>query len=162
MKDRTPTTHNNGRTLRTRATGQRPKPSNRAGIVSGWKAIAAYLGMGVRTVQRYEREVGLPVRRLLRGKQGSVLATKSELDAWINARPLAEKFVMKPFLPQSHIFGFEAFRESLVDQRRLRDEMVKIREDLHATVEVLRATIGQVAPHESGEERHPQISRKVN
>jgi hypothetical protein len=30
-------------------------------ILSGWKDIANHLGMGVRTVQRYERELGLPV-----------------------------------------------------------------------------------------------------
>ena len=29
-------------------------------IFSGWKDIANYLGKGVRTIQRYERELGLP------------------------------------------------------------------------------------------------------
>ena len=33
-------------------------------ILTGWNEIANYLGMGVRTVQRYERELGLPIRRL--------------------------------------------------------------------------------------------------
>lgn len=32
-------------------------------ILSGWKEIANYLRKGVRTVQRYERELGLPIRR---------------------------------------------------------------------------------------------------
>ena len=30
-------------------------------VLNGWKEIANYLGKGVRTVQRYEREFGLPV-----------------------------------------------------------------------------------------------------
>jgi len=34
-------------------------------ILSGWKEIACHLGRGVRTVQRYERELGLPIRRPL-------------------------------------------------------------------------------------------------
>jgi len=31
--------------------------------LSGWKAIAAHVNRGVRTVQRREREVGPPVHR---------------------------------------------------------------------------------------------------
>lgn len=54
-------------------------------ILHGWKEIAAYLGCGVRTVQRWEMEVGLPIRRP-RGRQPSnVFAVADELDAWMNA-----------------------------------------------------------------------------
>jgi hypothetical protein len=53
-------------------------------ILSGWKDIANYMGKGVRTVQRYERELGLPVRRPAGRTKGSVLVTKSELDIWIS------------------------------------------------------------------------------
>lgn len=52
-------------------------------VLSGWKDIGNYLGKGVRTVQRYERELGLPVRRPSAKQRGSVLATKGELDAWV-------------------------------------------------------------------------------
>ncbi len=31
-------------------------------VLNSWKEIACYLGRGVRTVQRYERDLGLPVR----------------------------------------------------------------------------------------------------
>jgi hypothetical protein len=47
--------------------------------LDSWKEIAAYLRKGLRTVQRWERTEGLPVRRL---GQGSVFAYNSELDAW--------------------------------------------------------------------------------
>ena len=50
--------------------------------LDSWKEIAAYLRKGLRTVQRWERTEGLPVRRL---GQGSVFAYKSELDAWWRA-----------------------------------------------------------------------------
>ena len=36
--------------------------------LNGWKEIAGFLGKGVRTVQRWERELGLPVHRL--GREG--------------------------------------------------------------------------------------------
>jgi len=54
--------------------------------LNSWKEIAAYLNRGARTVQRWEREEGLPVRRLRHDKLGSVYAYKSELDAWWASR----------------------------------------------------------------------------
>jgi TolB-like protein/Flp pilus assembly protein TadD len=50
--------------------------------LDSWKEIACYLKKEVRTVQRWEKKLGLPVRRLAQGKQGSVFAYKSELDTW--------------------------------------------------------------------------------
>jgi len=51
-------------------------------ILTGWKEIANYLGMVVRTLQRYE-VAGLPIHRPSGGSKGSVVAVRSELDAWI-------------------------------------------------------------------------------
>jgi len=52
-------------------------------FVSGWKEIADYLRKGVRTVQRYERQLLLPIHRPAGKSKGSVIATKSELDGWV-------------------------------------------------------------------------------
>jgi hypothetical protein len=62
-------------------------------IFSGWKDIAKYLGMGVRTVQRYERSFGLPIRRIGGKSRGAVISTKSELDAWIGAVPVQRELI---------------------------------------------------------------------
>ena len=51
-------------------------------ILSGWKAIANYLGVGVRSVQRYERELGLPIFRPAGKSKSRVMAIKSELYRW--------------------------------------------------------------------------------
>ena len=48
--------------------------------LNSWKEIASHLERGVRTVQRWESELGLPVRRTGRGKRGAVYALVSELD----------------------------------------------------------------------------------
>ena len=53
------------------------------GRLDGWKEVAAHLGRGVRTAQRWERELGLPVRRLGTGGAEVVYALKDELDAWL-------------------------------------------------------------------------------
>ena len=54
--------------------------------LDSWKEIAAYLRRGVSTVQRWEKEEGLPTHRLHHSKQGSVYGFKSELDAWVRDR----------------------------------------------------------------------------
>jgi len=49
--------------------------------INSWKEIAAYLGVTVRTAQRWEAEWGLPVRRD-GGGRGRVAADSAELDRW--------------------------------------------------------------------------------
>jgi Tol biopolymer transport system component len=54
--------------------------------LDSWKEIAAYLGRGIRTVQRWEREEGLPVHRLAHERRGSIYARRDELAAWWESR----------------------------------------------------------------------------
>ena len=51
--------------------------------LNGWKEIAAYLGRSVRTVQRWEKDFGLPVRRFGISKPESVFAVPREIDTWL-------------------------------------------------------------------------------
>lgn len=51
-----------------------------------WKEIAHYLGKGLRTAQRYEQQLGLPVRRPKRHRKGVVLAFAEEIDGWMQAQ----------------------------------------------------------------------------
>jgi len=56
-------------------------------LLEGWKAIADHLRKTERTVQRWEKNKGLPVRRLRTDpaeEQGRVYAYKTELDVWWN------------------------------------------------------------------------------
>ena len=52
-------------------------------LLTSWKEIANYLGKGVRTVQRWEQQFGLPVRRPNEKIKGIVHATRHELDRWL-------------------------------------------------------------------------------
>ncbi len=54
--------------------------------LESWGEIAAYLRREIRTVQRWEKTLALPVHRLLVGKQSSVYAYPSELDKWYRER----------------------------------------------------------------------------
>ncbi len=51
--------------------------------LDSWKDISAYLGRDVSTVIRWEKEKGLPIRRIPGGQRQSVFAYKKELDAWL-------------------------------------------------------------------------------
>ncbi|HZZ38045.1 MAG TPA: hypothetical protein VFE06_02865 [Acidobacteriaceae bacterium] len=59
---------------------------NRNRVLTSWKEIAAYLGKGVRTVQRWEIDFGLPVRRPTGSDKSAVLARTRDLDAWVAMR----------------------------------------------------------------------------
>lgn len=56
--------------------------------LESWKDIAVYLKRDVRTVQRWEKSIGLPVHRLQDSKSGSVYAHTSEIDGWRRERAL--------------------------------------------------------------------------
>ena len=53
-------------------------------LLNSWKEIAAYLQHGVRTLQRWERELDLPVRRPHERRRSPVMAFKSELYHWLS------------------------------------------------------------------------------
>jgi hypothetical protein len=59
---------------------------------TSWKEIAAYLGKGVRTVQRWETQLGLPVRRPQKHNKGFVLALPEEIDEWLRSVAAAADF----------------------------------------------------------------------
>jgi hypothetical protein len=64
------------------SSSEEPAGSAEQARLNGWKEIAAHLGKGVRTVQRWEHEYGVPIRRI--GREGGeiVFAFREEIDSW--------------------------------------------------------------------------------
>ena len=96
------------------APGKLSEPPANEPRLESWGEIATYLRRDIRTVQRWERLYGLPVRRLVIGKQGQVYAFRSELDAWVRKRqPSAEGEVVNSDndAPEKHAHG-ESSEES--------------------------------------------------
>jgi hypothetical protein len=54
--------------------------------LQGWKEIAAELNRSVRTVQRWEQNLGLPVHKLGNGLGSPVFAFKEELRSWLRVK----------------------------------------------------------------------------
>ena len=55
-------------------------------ILNGWKEISNHIQRGVRTAQRWEAYLGMPVHRPALKDRSAVVAFSDELDTWI-ARP---------------------------------------------------------------------------
>ncbi len=53
--------------------------------LDSWKAIARHLGRDVRSVQRWERDRGLPIHRVPGARGGAVFAFRGELDHWLRS-----------------------------------------------------------------------------
>src|SRR6266446_1107618 len=79
----------------------RPDPPPNETRLESWGEIASYLRRDVRTVQGWERTLGLPVRRLHVGKISSVYAYRSELDKWYLERQPPDEPIEKPKNPDA-------------------------------------------------------------
>jgi phage terminase Nu1 subunit (DNA packaging protein) len=51
--------------------------------LQAWKEVAAYVGRGVRTVQRWEEELGMPIHRPGNGARTTVFALVAQVDEWM-------------------------------------------------------------------------------
>lgn len=93
--------------------------------IDSWKGIAAFLGRGIRTVQRWEREEGLPVHRLQHDKLGSIYAYENELKEWWAKRgelfeeepaEVVQSVAVLPFSDVSQQKDQEFFCEGMADE----------------------------------------------
>lgn len=146
----------------------REKKVRALGILTGWKRIAQHLGMGVRTVQRYERQMGLPIRRPAGKLRGAVLATRSELDAWIAASPIRQSFQLAN-TSHLHSHGLNAVKAGVAETHALREQMAGLRDEvrnlmwsLSNSIDLLRADLQSNAwdaPQRSALVSNPQTRR---
>jgi hypothetical protein len=106
-------------------------------VLTSWKEIAAYLGKGVRTVQRWEQTLGLPVQRPNGKPKGIVFAACDELDKWLAtnwARRLIE--TTSSFKTQRANDELEA---SIREFRRLRQSNRELSRDLRRSIHTVKA-----------------------
>jgi len=107
-------------------------------VLGSWKEIAAYLGKGVRTVQRWENDLGLPVRRPDGAAKGVVYASTDELERWLAHRWGRRATGLKDGALSE---AMRASRELRHANQQLVDELVRNLESLREQCESLaRAT----------------------
>ena|SRR5215467_284522 len=116
-----------------------PEPASGDEVLNSWKDIAQYLSRGVRTVQRWECELALPVRRPHRGSRGAVSAVRSEIDRWLSACPTGTS--ENPGPRQDLNRAFRKTSDLVSESEQLRTDLVRIRLDLVLTVNRLASTV---------------------
>jgi CheY-like chemotaxis protein len=62
-------------------------------VLRSWKSIARYLAASIRTTQRWERELELPVLRVKMKLGVAVVAFKADLDEWLRSRGIDQPSV---------------------------------------------------------------------
>ena len=95
--------------------------------LNSWKEIARYLDRGVRTIQRWEHGLGLPVHRIGKGKRSPVFATASELNVWlstVDGSPKPSQFEA-PCIHEVHNQRIQSLRESCRTMRSLSQTMAE-------------------------------------
>ena len=127
-------------------------------VFSGWKDVANYLGKSVRTVQRYERELGLPIRRPAPKASVAVIATKAELDAWISASPLRAAR-RRTEVTANNSGMLKEFRTQVKELHQLRDEAAQLRQAVNASLALLRMHL-QLAMSREGRVQQPSSERR--
>ena len=134
-----------------------PANTQQLEILNGWKEIATYLGKGVRTVQRLERELNLPVHRPNGRAKGSVIAIKVELDAWVTAAPIRNALHLRPdWIAKNAIdtkASLDELRRQLLEARKLRQESAELRIALRDATASLRKNLGLSFTEEPSSER---------
>jgi hypothetical protein len=108
-----------------------------------WKEIANYMGKGVRTVQRYEAQFGLPIRRPAGKSRASVVATRAEIDAWVAASPLRETHRL--LRSESRLDPeLKAIRDGIREMHALREQMSALRKETRVSLGLLLSTARSV------------------
>jgi hypothetical protein len=109
-------------------------------VLSSWKDIARYMGKGVRTVQRWEHHLGLPVRRPNGASHKSaVLLERSDLDAWLatrfSARGAGRDLAVKG--TESSESARSTLREAIRTARALRNANHALTQEIYESIRLL-------------------------
>jgi hypothetical protein len=115
---------------------------NQPHFLNGWKEIANYLGKGVRTAQRYERNFALPVRRPSGRSEGAVMATPAEIDAWLMGSTKRE--MLTPVAPRLTSES-EEMTQNLERMKQSREVLATARTELRTTLSRLKQASLRVA-----------------
>lgn len=126
--------------------------AERSAVLTSWKDIARYMGKGVRTVQRWEQDFGLPVRRPHGSNKKAVLARPRDLDAWVALRctsraeraPVDGMVTTDRQQPSISLAALSLLNARIETSRMLRDNNLALTREVKAAVEELRSRVESI------------------
>ena len=114
-------------------------------VLSSWKEIAAFFGKGVRTVQRWEQDFGLPVRRPMGSDKKAVLARPRDLDMWLALRCGTQEHGLKERDPKASSLAIRtSLAAGLETSRMLLEANRTMRMELSLAVKAFRAQLEEL------------------
>lgn len=117
--------------------------ARRLELLTSWKEIANFMGKGVRTVQRWEATLGLPVIRPSNSRAGIVMARPSELEAWLaNGRQRLRSNWESQGKKDAEVRA--TFSECVQELRRYNTEVRALCDRVNATRETLKQEIDRL------------------
>jgi len=111
-------------------------------VLNSWKEIANYVGRGVRTVQRWEADLGMPVRRPRAKSRSAVLAMSDEIDAWLRAAPTGE---LKPAANRGSTEAYSELHRSVTEHSNLRQRCIQLNAEHRESLTMLIVNIRNLA-----------------
>lgn len=119
--------------------------SGNSAVLTSWKEIARYMGKGVRTVQRWEQDFGLPVRRPMGSDKKAVLARPRDLDAWLALRCETHATCVKERDPRTATLMVRTnLAAELETSRMLREVNRAMRSELSSALKALNIQLEQM------------------
>ena len=120
--------------------------SQNSTVLTSWKDIARYMGKGVRTVQRWEMDFGLPVRRPQGSNKKAVLARPRDLDAWVALRCASRgtRHQEKGAVSQPQLSGVMALHAQIETARQLQQYNRLLTEEVKSQLTALREQMVQL------------------
>jgi hypothetical protein len=120
---------------------------DRCAVLTSWKDIARYMGKGVRTVQRWEQDFGLPVRRPRGSSKKAVLARPRDLDAWVAMR-CSSRADLAPDVPRAAALtdALSSLACDIETSRMLRSSNCALLDEVSASLETLRRQVFSLSP----------------
>lgn len=117
--------------------------SQNTAVLTSWKDIARYMGKGVRTVQRWEMDFGLPVRRPQGSNKKAVLARPRDLDAWValrcTSRAQQQNYHGNGSVP--HFSKLAVLNAQIETSRKLRQSNAELMAQVRRELEELRRQV---------------------
>ena len=118
---------------------------SRSEILNSWKEVAQYLGRGVRTVQRWEHDLGLPVRRPRGTARSPVVALREELDYWLVDCPQATNRhdgngILVDLRPSEDL----PVTNIIVESQGLRSKARELREEMFGALHTLISNVERI------------------
>lgn len=120
----------------------------RSQVLNSWKEIAGYMKVGIRTVQRYESEFGMPVRRFDGKNRSLVWAYPDELCTWLHhrAKPSERRESPETCVVDLASLGtiVAKVQESILENARLRKESQALRSALREAMASLQDSVDRL------------------